>query len=118
MGGTPDAGNHPAGGRSPDGANVSTQPNSVPRALTLRLTPRHVRLRLTGAALVVVTIDRRTRHHWNRARRLTLRATHAGALTLPVRRLAAGRYRVTVHVHVGRRSHTRRVVVVLPRSGH
>jgi hypothetical protein len=76
-----------------------------------------VRLRLTSAAAVVVTIDRRSGHRWHRARRLTLRATHAGALTLPLRHLAAGRYRLTVHVHVGRRSHTRRAIVVLPRSG-
>jgi hypothetical protein len=39
---------------------------------------------------------------------------HAGALTLPIRHLVAGRYRLTVHVRVGRRSHTRRVIAMLP----
>jgi hypothetical protein len=122
MGGIPDAGDHPsegdpAAGGSPDpGTGAHTDPTSVPRAFALHLTPKRVRLRVTGAALVVVRIDRRSGHRWHRARRLTLRATHAGALTLPTPRLAAGRYRLTVHVRVGRRSHTSHVIAVLPRA--
>jgi hypothetical protein len=116
MGGTPGGGNPPSADGAPDRTGAGTHPTSAARAFGLRLTARHVRLHLTNAAVVVVTIDRRTGHRWHRARHLTLRATHAGALTLPIRRLAAGRYRLTVRVRVGRRSHASHVIAVLRRA--
>jgi hypothetical protein len=114
MGAITHEGNHPAAGGSPDRAGAD--PTPVPRAFGLRLTAKRVRLRLTGSAVVVVAIDRRSGHRWQRVRHMAARSRHAGALTLPIRHLAAGRYRLTVHVRVGRRSHTRRVFAVLPGS--
>jgi len=110
----PDAGNHPAAAGAPDRTAARTGHTPVPRAFALRLTANRVRLRLTKAAVVVVTIDRRSGHRWHRVRRVKAGHRHAGALTLPIRHLAAGRYRLTVRVHVGRRSRTRRVIAVLP----
>jgi hypothetical protein len=113
-GGTPGDGNPPSADGAPDRTGAGTHPTSAPGVFGLGLTARHVRLHLTSAAVVVVTIDRRSGQRWQRVRRVATDVTHAGTLTLPIAHLPAGRYRVTVHLHAGLGSRTSRVIATLP----
>lgn len=97
---TPPSGGSPAQPR-PGAHNIG-----VPRVSGLRLGQRQLRLRVTGAALVDVMIDRHWHGHWRHARLLTIHAASARTVTRRIRRLSAGSYRLTIHVRTdaGRRA--------------